>query len=94
LVTEVERKYEEIYQPDNEIYDFNLRNLLADFSATLEGLSEWVSLECPDMIRWGEGVVFDHNGRAKPIPFPSSPTKPAKRGRSRKKKTKDTDELK
>ena len=89
LVTENEHRYEELYQPDNADYDFNLRNMLADFAATLEGLSEWISVECPDMIRWGEGVVFDHNGRARAIPFPSTPVKTSRRGRTRKKKPAD-----
>lgn len=88
LVVEPPVLFEEIYRKDKEEDQLQLMRLIAKFSTTLERLKEWVETEVPDMIRWGEGVIFDNNGRAKKIPFPFvSPNKKGKTGRSRGRKT-------
>lgn len=78
LLVEPDIIYEEIYKKGVEDDEFRLMKLISKFSTTLERLKEWVEKEVPDMIRWGEGVIFDKNGRTKRIPFPATQTKPAK----------------
>ncbi len=88
LVVDPPILFEEIYRREEEEDDqFKLMRLVAKFSTTLERLKEWVETEAPDMIRWGEGVIFDNNGRSKKIPFPFvSSDKKAKAGRTRGRK--------
>ncbi|HOV15084.1 MAG TPA: hypothetical protein PK771_12420 [Spirochaetota bacterium] len=83
LLVEPDIVFEEIYRKGVEDDEFRLMRLISKFSATLERLKEWVEKEVPDMIRWGEGVIFDKNGRTKRIPYPATQTKPT-RGRASK----------
>lgn len=63
-------KFEEIYKREVTDDEFRLLRLIARFSTLLEKLQVWINNEVPDMIRWGEGVIFDKNGRTKKIPYP------------------------
>ena len=83
LLVEPDIAFEEIYRKGVEEDEFRLMKLISKFSATLERLKEWILKDIPDMIRWGEGVVFDKNGRTKRIPYPAGQTKPSK-GRGQK----------
>jgi hypothetical protein len=59
----------EIYRMDEEEDYFNLLRLISKFSTLIDMLKAWVEKEAPDMIRWGEGVIFDKNGRTTKIPY-------------------------
>ncbi len=83
LLVEPDITFEEIYRKGIEEDEFRLMKLISKFSATLERLKEWVQKDIPDMIRWGEGVIFDKNGRIKRIPYPGTQIKPT-RGRSQR----------
>jgi len=78
LLVDQEIEYQEIYRQGVEEDEFRLMRLISKFSTTLERLQSWINKEVPDMIRWGEGVIFDKNGRTKRIPYPVSNVKPAK----------------
>jgi hypothetical protein len=66
-------KFEEIYMHDVADDEYRLMRLIAQFSSLLEKLKEWIHRDAPDMIRWGEGVIFDINGRTQRIPYPIKP---------------------
>lgn len=66
--------FEEIYQKDEVEDEIRMLRLVARFTTLLEKLRKWVEVEAPDMVKWGEGVIFDKNGRTKKIPFPIIPT--------------------
>jgi len=88
LLVEPDITFEEIYRQGHEEDQFKLMRLIAKFSTTLERLKEWVETEAPEMIRWGEGVIFDSNGRARRIPYPfTSSSKKTKSGRTRGRKS-------
>jgi len=79
LLVEPDIEFQEIYRKGIEEDDFRLMRLISKFSTTLERLQAWIEKEVPDMIRWGEGVIFDKNGRTRKIPYPaSSSAKPSK----------------
>jgi hypothetical protein len=75
LLVEPEVEFQEIYRQSVEEDEFRLMKLISKFSTTLERLQTWIETEVPDMIRWGEGVIFDKNGRTKKIPYPISNVK-------------------
>ena len=59
----------EIYRQGNEEDYFKLLRLTSRFSTLIDMLKAWIEKEVPNMIRWGEGVVFDKNGRTTKIPY-------------------------
>ena len=75
LLVDPEVEYEEIYQKGVEDDELRLMKLIAKFTTTLERLKAWIRDDCPDMIRWGEGVIFDKSGRARRIPYPAVSSK-------------------
>ena len=78
LLVEPDVDFQEIYKKNTPDDEFRLMRLISKFSTTLERLKTWVEKEVPDMIRWGEGVIFDKNGRTRKIPYPIVPSKPSK----------------
>lgn len=64
-------KFEELYREDEVEDELRLMRLIARFTSILDRMKIWISNEAPDMIRWGEGVIFDKNGKTKKIPFSS-----------------------
>lgn len=70
LLVEPDVVFEEIFKKDEIEDELRLMRLVAKFTTILEKLRSWVKNEVPDMIRWGEGVIFDKNGRTKKIPYP------------------------
>ncbi|MCG8570462.1 MAG: hypothetical protein MJB14_10005 [Spirochaetes bacterium] len=73
LLVDPDVKFEEIFKQDVPEDEFRLMRLIARFSTLLERLKEWIHSDVPEMIRWGEGVIFDKNGRTKKIPLPVRP---------------------
>jgi hypothetical protein len=71
LLVDPDIEYQEIYRQGIEEDEFRLMRLISKFSTTLERLQSWIEKDVPDMIRWGEGVIFDKNGRTKKIPYPT-----------------------
>ena len=61
--------FEEIYKQGIEEDYFNLLRLISKFSTLVDMLKDWVQKEVPNMIKWGEGVIFDKNGRTTKIPY-------------------------
>ena len=78
LLVDSEVVYEEIFRFNVVEDELKLMKLISKFTTTLERLKSWIENEVPDMIRWGEGVIFDKNGRTKRIPFPASNQKSQK----------------
>lgn len=72
LLVDTDVQFEEIFQQNQVEDELRLMKLISKFSTTLERLKSWIENEVPDMIRWGEGVIFDKNGRTKRIPYPAS----------------------
>lgn len=72
LLVEPDVKFEEIYQQDHVEDELSLMRLIAKFTSILDRMKIWISNEAPDMIRWGEGVIFDKNGKTKKIPYNSN----------------------
>lgn len=68
LLVSPEVDFSEIYRIDEEEDYFKILRLISRFSTLLDMLKDWVNKEVPDMIRWGEGVIFDKNGRTTKIP--------------------------
>jgi len=62
-------EFAEIYQLGSEEDYFRLLKLISKFSTMVDMIRAWVIKEAPDMIRWGEGVIFDKNGRTTKIPY-------------------------
>lgn len=71
LLVDTDVQFEEIFQQNQVEDELRLMKLISKFSTTLERLKSWIENEVPDMIRWGEGVIFDKNGRTKRIPYPA-----------------------
>lgn len=67
LVTD-DVEYIVVYHLDSEENYFEILQLISRFSTTLDRIKNWIEKEVPNMIKWGEGVVFDHHGRTKKIP--------------------------
>ena len=61
--------FEEIYRQGIEEDYFNLLKLISKFATLVDMLKDWVQKEVPNMIKWGEGVIFDKNGRTTKIPY-------------------------
>jgi hypothetical protein len=61
-------EFAEIYRQGLEDDYFKLLRLISKFSTVVEMLKGWIEKEAPHMIRWGEGVIFDKNGRTTKIP--------------------------
>jgi len=72
LLVEPDVKFEEIYKEDVVEDELRLMRIIARFTSILDRMKIWISNEAPDMIRWGEGVIFDKNGKTKKIPFNSN----------------------
>ncbi len=72
LLVEPDVKFEEIYKEDVVEDELRLMRIIAKFTSILDRMKIWISNEAPDMIRWGEGVIFDKNGKTKKIPFNSN----------------------
>ncbi len=85
LLTEPDVAFEEIYRSGSEEDELRLMKLISKFVSILERLKEWIENDTPDMIRWGEGVIFDKNGRTKKIPYPISISKSSKTKSSKNK---------
>ncbi len=64
-----ETDYIEFYRLGHDEDYINILRLISRFVTTLEMIKEWIQKEVPDMIRWGEGVIFDKNGRTKKVPY-------------------------
>ncbi len=64
-----ETDYIEIYRLGHDEDYINILRLISRFVTTLEMIKDWIQKEVPDMIRWGEGVIFDRNGRTKKVPY-------------------------
>ena len=69
LLTGSEVEFVEVYRQNVEDDYFKLLRLISKFSTLLDMLKSWIEKEMPDMIRWGEGVIFDKNGRTTKIPY-------------------------
>ncbi len=59
----------EIYRQGIEEDYFKLLKLISKFATLVDMLKDWVQKEVPNMIKWGEGVIFDKNGRTAKIPY-------------------------
>ena len=68
LLVHPDVEFSEIYRQGVEEDYFKLLRLVSKFSTLVDMLKVWVEEEVPNMIRWGEGVVFDKNGRTTKIP--------------------------
>jgi hypothetical protein len=62
-------EFSEIYKQGIEEDYFKLLRMISKFTTLVDMLRAWVKNEAPDMIRWGEGVIFDKNGKTTKIPF-------------------------
>jgi hypothetical protein len=62
-------EFAEIYRLGEEEDFFKLLRLISKFATVLDMMKEWIEKDAPDMIRWGEGVIFDKQGRTTKIPF-------------------------
>ena len=62
-------EFVEIYKKNDDEDYFKLLRLISKFSTLIDMLKNWVEKEVPNMIRWGEGVIFDKNGRTTKIPY-------------------------
>ncbi len=69
LLVNSDVEFVEIIRQDNEEDYYKLLRLISRFTTLIEMLKQWVEKETPNMIRWGEGVIFDKNGRTTKIPF-------------------------
>ncbi|MCK4797283.1 MAG: hypothetical protein KAT05_07860 [Spirochaetes bacterium] len=69
LLVYPEIKFVEIYKQNVEEDYVKLLKLISKFSTLLDMLKNWVEKEAPDLIRWGEGVIFDKNGKTTKIPL-------------------------
>ncbi len=69
LLVNSDVEFVEIIRQDNEEDYYKLLRLLSRFTTLIEMLKQWVEKEAPNMIRWGEGVIFDKNGRTTKIPY-------------------------
>ncbi len=62
-------RFIEIYRQGIEEDYFKLLRLISKFTTLVDMLKDWVQKEVPNMIKWGEGVIFDKNGRTTKIPY-------------------------
>lgn len=62
-------RFIEIYRQGIEEDYFQLLRLISKFTTLVDMLKDWVQKEVPNMIKWGEGVIFDKNGRTTKIPY-------------------------
>jgi hypothetical protein len=69
LLVDHEVDFSEVLFMDSDDDYIKVLQLVSKFTTTLEMLKHWIEREVPDMIRWGEGVIFDKNGRTKKIPL-------------------------
>lgn len=69
LLVEPDIKFVEIIREDNIDDELRLMRLISKFTTILEKIKSWIETDVSDMIRWGEGVIFDKNGRTKKIPY-------------------------
>ncbi len=69
LLVNPDVEFVEIYKQGDEEDYYKILRLISRFSTLIEMLKKWVEEETPNMIRWGEGVIFDKNGRTTKIPF-------------------------
>lgn len=69
LLVDTDVEFEEIYKQGKEEDYYKLLRLISRFSTLVDMLKTWVAKEAPNMIRWGEGVIFDKNGRTTKIPY-------------------------
>jgi len=69
LLVEPDVEFVEIYRQGNEEDYYKILRLISKFTTLVEMLKKWVEKEVPNMIRWGEGVIFDKNGRTTKIPY-------------------------
>jgi hypothetical protein len=69
LLVHPDVEFTEIYKLDHEEDYYKVLRLISRFTTLVDMLKLWVQKEVPDMIRWGEGVIFDRNGRTTRIPY-------------------------
>lgn len=69
LLVEPDIEFVEIYKIGSDEDYFRLLRLISKFATMVDMVKAWVEKEAPDMIRWGEGVIFDKNGKTTKIPF-------------------------
>lgn len=69
LLVEPDVEFVEIYKMGSDEDYFRLLRLISKFATTVDMIKAWVAKDAPDMIRWGEGVIFDKNGKTTKIPF-------------------------
>ena len=74
IFNEVNQEIINLQAPKEDVVEDELRlmRIIAKFTSILDRMKIWISNEAPDMIRWGEGVIFDKNGKTKKIPFNSN----------------------
>jgi len=68
LMVHPDVEFSEIYSQGIEEDYFKILRLVSRFVTVIDMLRSWVQTEVPDMIRWGEGVIYDKNGRTTKLP--------------------------